>query len=250
MIPFALRTVVRISNAGVLMETVIGDDQWLSATTRSRRHDVPETTASVRSTRTDDRQRVHRVAARRPRGVHLRRARQGCHVHPAFRNTARMIARLYDALHDPAAQGSDPHADRHRKRRRDARVLQGAEDAGGSAAGPIGDRGVGAAHLRVDRPFARLQGVVPGDARRKRRLLCAVSGERAPLVPLLPGTRAVRQSRDHPSTRRSRSSAERSRAMSACTSKRKPTPASSSPARRSWRQDRCSPTSRSSRTTG
>ena len=26
-------------------------------------------------------------------------------THPAFRNTARMIARLYDALHDPATQG-------------------------------------------------------------------------------------------------------------------------------------------------
>ena len=25
-------------------------------------------------------------------------------AHPAFRNTARMIARLYDALHDPARQ--------------------------------------------------------------------------------------------------------------------------------------------------
>jgi 4-hydroxyphenylacetate 3-monooxygenase len=26
-------------------------------------------------------------------------------AHPAFRNAARSIARLYDALHDPAAQG-------------------------------------------------------------------------------------------------------------------------------------------------
>jgi 4-hydroxyphenylacetate 3-monooxygenase len=26
-------------------------------------------------------------------------------THPAFRNSARSIARLYDALHDPAAQG-------------------------------------------------------------------------------------------------------------------------------------------------
>ncbi len=38
-------------------------------------------------------------------------------THPAFRNTARMVARLYDALHDPALQavlttttdGSSPH---------------------------------------------------------------------------------------------------------------------------------------------
>ena len=27
--------------------------------------------------------------------------------HQAFRNTARMVARLYDALHDPEAQGQD-----------------------------------------------------------------------------------------------------------------------------------------------
>ena len=34
--------------------------------------------------------------------------------HPAFRNTARMIARLYDALHDPKRERQDPAADRHR----------------------------------------------------------------------------------------------------------------------------------------
>ena len=28
-------------------------------------------------------------------------------VHPAFRNSARMIARMYDALHDPARRDAD-----------------------------------------------------------------------------------------------------------------------------------------------
>ena len=47
-------------------------------------------------------------------------------THPAFRNTVRMIARLYDALHDPATK-ADPHdRDRHRQRRLHAQVLQGA----------------------------------------------------------------------------------------------------------------------------
>ena len=38
-------------------------------------------------------------------------------THPAFRNTARMIARLYDALHDPARKDVLTTADRHRQRR-------------------------------------------------------------------------------------------------------------------------------------
>ena len=47
-------------------------------------------------------------------------------THPAFRNTVRMLARLYDALHD-AAQGHHLHADRHRQRRLHAQILQGAQ---------------------------------------------------------------------------------------------------------------------------
>ena len=82
--------------------------------------------------------------------------------HPAFRNTARMVARLYDALHDPEAQGQAAAADRHRQRRHDACFLQGAEDAGRPARGPRRDRGVGQAHLRLDGPRAGLQGGVPG----------------------------------------------------------------------------------------
>ena len=35
-------------------------------------------------------------------------------THPAFRNAARSIARLYDALHDPQDQGRADLPDRHR----------------------------------------------------------------------------------------------------------------------------------------
>ena len=48
-------------------------------------------------------------------------------THPAFRNTARMLARLYDALHDPEHKDKILTADRHRQRRQDPCLLQGAE---------------------------------------------------------------------------------------------------------------------------
>ena len=37
-------------------------------------------------------------------------------AHPAFRNAARSIARLYDSLHDPEAQGRADLPDRRRQR--------------------------------------------------------------------------------------------------------------------------------------
>ena len=37
-------------------------------------------------------------------------------THPAFRNAARSIARLYDSLHDPKQQGRADLPDRHRRR--------------------------------------------------------------------------------------------------------------------------------------
>ena len=49
-------------------------------------------------------------------------------THPAFRNTARMVARLYDALHDHKRKSKTHAADRHRQRRHDPRLFQGAED--------------------------------------------------------------------------------------------------------------------------
>ena len=46
--------------------------------------------------------RVSREPSRRARDLDLRRKVNDVTAHPAFRNTARMIARLYGALHDPA----------------------------------------------------------------------------------------------------------------------------------------------------
>jgi 4-hydroxyphenylacetate 3-monooxygenase len=59
-------------------------------------------------------------------------------THPAFRNTARMIARLYDALHDPARQsvlttptdtGTGGFTHRFYKASRNAEELVAARDA-------------------------------------------------------------------------------------------------------------------------
>ena len=99
-------------------------------------------------------------------------------THPAFRNTARMIARLYDALHDPARRDVLTHRDRHRQRRLHAPVLQGAAQRRGAGRRARRHRRVGARHLRLDRPQPRLQGGVPRHARRQRRLLRAVRGQR------------------------------------------------------------------------
>ena len=61
-------------------------------------------------------------------------------THPAFRNTARMIARLYDALHDPAKQpilttatdtGSGGFTHRFYKAPRNAEEMVAARDADG-----------------------------------------------------------------------------------------------------------------------
>ena len=148
--------------------------------------------------------------SRRPRGLHLRRARQGRHHAsgvPQHRADGR--AALRRAARSQA-QGQAAAADRHRQRRHDARLLQGAEDAGRSARRPRRDRRMGPAHLRLDGPRARLQGGVPGDARRQRRVLRAVPGEREALVQVQPGARAVRQPRHHPSAGRPRQAAERS----------------------------------------
>ena len=106
-------------------------------------------------------------------------------THPAFRNAARTIARLYDALHDPKQQD----------------VLTCPTDTGSGcfthkffrvaafARGPDRParrhRALGAAVLRLDGPLAGLQGVADEHARRQRRVLrevrrqCARTGTRA-----------------------------------------------------------------------
>ena len=160
-------------------------------------------------------------------------------THPAFRNTARMVARLYDALHDPkrkdkillptdTGNGGMTHAffkapktldETDRRARRHRRM--------------------GEAHLRLDGPRARLQGGVPRHARRQRRVLRSVPGRTRGA-----GTSSARSacpsSTTPSSIRRSTATGRRTRsATSAATWRRRPTPASSCRAPRWWRPARC-----------
>ena len=93
---------------------------------------------------------IHREPARRPRGLYLRRARQDVTAHPAFRNAARSIARLYDALHDPkqkdvltcptdTGSGGFTH-----------KFFRVAQIARGTDRPARGDRALGAHDLRLD----------------------------------------------------------------------------------------------------
>ena len=88
-------------------------------------------------------------------------------THPAFRNTARMIARLYDALHDPARKdvltaptdtGSGGFTHKFYKAPRNTEEMVGCRDAIAEWA---------RVSLRLDRTKPRLQGRVPRDARRQ-----------------------------------------------------------------------------------
>ena len=119
-------------------------------------------------------------------------------THPAFRNPARMLARLYDALHDPAQQaaltcptdtGSGGFTHKFfrapTQRRRPGR-------------GARRDRRLGAPDLWLDGPLARLQGRLPRHPRRQRRLLRALPGQRPALVSRRPGARAVHEPRARP----------------------------------------------------
>ena len=151
------------------------------------------------------------LAARRSHRLHLRRAREGrdhasglpqhrAHGGEAVRRAARQETRR-----------QDHGADRHRQRRQDTRLLQSAAIARRSVGRTQRHRRMGEDHLRLARPLARLQGLVPGDARRQCAVLRSVFGERQALVQIQPRARAVRQPRHHSSAGRSRPSAGRSR---------------------------------------
>ena len=145
-------------------------------------------------------------------------------THPAFRNSARMIARLYDALHDPAQRAVLYDRDGYGQWRLHPPVLQGPAD-------PRGPRGVTrrdcclAAHrIWLDGSNPGLQGVVHGHARRHRRLLRSVPGERAALVSHLTGADAVHESRDRPPAGGSQSTTRTRLPMSMYTLRRRLTP--------------------------
>ena len=130
--------------------------------------------------------------------------------HPAFRNTARMLARLYDALHDPARNGE---------------LLVPTD---------TGSGGVTHAYFRAPRTaeealagrnaIAAWQRLTYGWLGRSPDYKAAFLGtlganssfytypeERPALVHVQPGTSGVRESRHHPSADRPRPAAERDR---------------------------------------
>ena len=158
----------------------------------------------------DDRRRISRRAARRPRGLHLRRAREGrdrapglpqhrAHDRAPLRRAARSEA-LEDKLIVPTDTGNGGYTHAFFKAPKIARR---------AARRPRRDRRMGAHHLWLDRPLARLQGGVPRHARRQRRFLRSLSGQCQALVQVQPGARALHQPRHHPSAGRPRPPAER-----------------------------------------
>jgi len=77
--------------------------------------------------------------------------------HPAFRNSARMTARLYDAMQNPARNSPVGCADRYGQWRHHAPLFQGAEKCRRSAQIARCDCCLAAHRLRLARPRAGLQ---------------------------------------------------------------------------------------------
>ena len=90
-------------------------------------------------------------------------------THPAFRNTVRMLARLYDALHDQRKRHSLLR-DRYRQWRLHAEVLQSPAQRGRDGRRARCHRRMGARDLRMDGPQPGLQSRVPRHARRQSRI--------------------------------------------------------------------------------
>ena len=135
------------------------------------------------------------VAARRTRGLRLRRAREGRHDAsslPQRRSLGRQALRRAARAQD---QGCADRAHRHRLRRLHAQVLQGRALARGPDRPARRHRGLGAHHLRLDGPQPRLQGGLPQHAGRQRRVLRQVRRQRARLAQARPGGRALSQPR-------------------------------------------------------
>ena len=78
--------------------------------------------------------------------------------HPAFRNTARMVARLYDALHQRPCRGKECPDLPDRMGRLHPPLFRRAALGRGSGRRARRDRRMGAPDLGLARPLARLQG--------------------------------------------------------------------------------------------
>ena len=153
-------------------------------------------------------------------------------THPAFRNAARSIARLYDALHDREAEAGADVSDRHRLRHLHPQILPRRQIARGSARPARGNRTMGAHDLRLDGPYTRLQGVADEYARRQFLDLREIRRQRQALVRTSAEPRAVHEPRHRQSAGRPHEGGRRGRRMSSSPSRRKPTPVSTSPAPR------------------
>ena len=160
-------------------------------------------------------------------------------THPAFRNTARMVARLYDALHDPTLKdvlttetdtGSGGYTHRY------FRAPMTWEE---QLAGARRHRRLGALDLRLAGARARTtKAAFLGTLGANAGVLHAVRGQRPGLVQEGPGTGPLPQPRHHPPARGSGSCPSTSAPRSACTRRGRRTAASLSAAPRSWRPAR------------
>ena len=77
-------------------------------------------------------------------------------THPAFRNSVRSIARLYDALHDPETRDLLTCPDRHQLRRIHPQIFPCRPLPRRHARCATGDRRVGSPDLWLDGPHAGL----------------------------------------------------------------------------------------------
>ena len=125
-------------------------------------------------------------------------------THPAFRNAARSIARLYDALHDREDQGRADLADRHRLRRLHPQILPRRALARGSG-------GAARRHRRWARMSYGWMGRSPdykaslmNTLGANHRVLRQVRRQREGLVPARAGERAVHEPRHRQSAGRPR----------------------------------------------
>ena len=173
------------------------------APARGKRHDAHEGRGRARRGETSvHRHGISRKPARRPRGLHLRRARRrrdhasrlpqrGALDRPALRRAARS-----------GDQGRADLPDRYRLGRLHAQILSRRALARGPDRPARGDRRLGAHVLRLDGAHAGLQGVADEHARRPARVLWKVLRQCEELVPARAGTRAVHEPRDRQSAAR------------------------------------------------
>ena len=141
---------------------------------------------------------VHRrgifgIAARRPRGLYLRRAGQGRH-HPSGVPQCGRLDRA--ALRRAARRKNQSRAhcaNRYRLERLHPQILQGGALARRRGGAARRHRRLGAHHLRLARPQPRLQGRLPQHARRQCRVLWQVRRQCARLAQARAGGGALSQ---------------------------------------------------------